>query len=83
MKNQKIPETDSIRELARFWDSHDLTDFEAQLEEMTEPLFERKSTLEIHLLPQEAQSLKELARSKGKTYDDLLRQWVLEKIGIH
>ena len=37
MIHSKIPETDSIRELASFWDTHDLTDFEDQLEEVTEP----------------------------------------------
>lgn len=38
-----LPRTDSIRELADFWDAHDLTDFSDQLEEVAEPLFERKS----------------------------------------
>jgi hypothetical protein len=42
MKTQIIPNSDSIHELAQFWDSHDLTDFEDQLEEVTEPIFERK-----------------------------------------
>jgi hypothetical protein len=36
----KLPQTDSIEELARFWDTHDLTAFEDQLEEVTEPVFE-------------------------------------------
>lgn len=39
-KIPQIPQTDSIEELARFWDTHDLTDFEAQLEEVTVPIFE-------------------------------------------
>ena len=38
-----IPQSDSIEELAQFWDTHDLTDFEDDLEEMAEPLFARKS----------------------------------------
>jgi hypothetical protein len=38
VKTPKLPQTDSIEELARFWDSHDLTDFEDQLEEVTEPV---------------------------------------------
>jgi hypothetical protein len=42
MKARKIPKTDSIEELARFWDTHDLTDFEDQLEDISEPVFERK-----------------------------------------
>jgi hypothetical protein len=36
MKARKIPKTDSIEELARFWDTHDLTDFEDQLEDVSE-----------------------------------------------
>ena len=41
MKRVNIPQTDSIEELARFWDTHDLTEFEDQLEEVSEPVFER------------------------------------------
>ena len=39
MKTQRLPQTDSIQELAHFWDTHDLTDFEDELEEVTEPIF--------------------------------------------
>lgn len=38
----QVPTTDSVRELASFWDTHDLTDFEDELEEATGPVFERK-----------------------------------------
>ena len=41
MKTSKLPRTDSIQELARFWDTHDLTDFDDELEEVTEPVFVR------------------------------------------
>ena len=41
MKYQGIPNTDSIEELAQFWDNHDLTDFEGQLEEVRRPVFRR------------------------------------------
>ena len=40
MKTQRLPQTNSIQELAQFWDTHDLTDFEDGLEEVTEPVFE-------------------------------------------
>ena len=39
MKQQRVPQTDSIQELAHFWDTHDLTDFEDDLEEVTESVF--------------------------------------------
>jgi hypothetical protein len=43
MKAQRFPQTDSIRELAQFWDTHDLTDFEDELEEVSESVFEPAS----------------------------------------
>ena len=47
MKNKKIPQTDSIEELAQFWDLHDLTDFEDELEEIDEPVFQHTGTIPL------------------------------------
>jgi hypothetical protein len=38
--NDKLPQTDSIQELTKFWDRHDLTDFEDELEEVSDPVFD-------------------------------------------
>ena len=82
MRRQKLPNTDSIEELAKFWDSHDLTDFEEDLEEAGEPVFVRAkgTSLSIDLQPAEAQHLKEIARSKGVKETTVLRQWILERL---
>lgn len=82
MKKIKIPQTDSIEELARFWDSHDLTEFEDQLEEVTEPVFERKSeaVITLHLQPQEIAAVKRAAQARGMAEATLLREWVREKL---
>jgi predicted DNA binding CopG/RHH family protein len=80
MNSRKIPQADSIEELARFWDTHDLTDFEDQLEEVTEPVFERGTVVKIHLQPKEVEAVKEIAKSKGVGSTDLIREWILEKI---
>ena len=82
MKRQKLPTTDSIEELARFWDTHDLTDFEEDLEEAAEPVFVRANgtSLSIELQPMEAQRLKKIARSKGIKETTVLRQWILERL---
>ncbi len=79
---KKIPDTDSIQELAQFWDTHDLTDFEDQLEEVTEPVFERETVVEIHLQPQEVEAVKKIAQSKGISYADLIREWILERVQV-
>jgi hypothetical protein len=82
MKTRKLFQTDSIEELAKFWDIHDLTDFEDQLEAVTELVFERKpeTVMKIHLQPQEAERVKRIAESKGVDQEALIREWVLEKL---
>ena len=82
MKTSKIPQTDSIQELARFWDSHDLTDFKDQLEEVTDAIFERipDSVMTIHLQPKELEAVRRIAKSKGVDQSALLREWVIEKL---
>ena len=83
MKTQKIPETDSIEELARFWDTHDLADFEGQLEEVCEPVFERQTVMKVQLAPQEADAIEQIAKSKGVGSAALIKEWLLEKIRTH
>ncbi|HEV3021112.1 MAG TPA: hypothetical protein VGX76_01540, partial [Pirellulales bacterium] len=39
----------SIQELARFWDTHDLIDFDDELEEVTERVFDREQAITLRL----------------------------------
>lgn len=80
MNRTKIPQTDSIQELAHFWDTHDLTDFEDELEEVTEPVFELPTQLLVPLNPKELEVLSTLAKSRDTSPVDLIREWVLEHI---
>lgn len=47
MKKPTLPKTDLIHKLAAFWDTHDLTDFEDELEDVAEPVFVRGGTIEV------------------------------------
>jgi hypothetical protein len=49
MKTEHLPKNDSIQELAQFWDSHDLTAFQDELEEVTEPIFELAKLIPLTL----------------------------------
>jgi len=82
VRRPRLPNTDSIEELATFWDTHDLTDFEEHLEEAGEPVFVRTkgTSLSIELDPTEAQHLKKIARSKGVKEATVLRQWIVERL---
>lgn len=80
MNGNKLPKLDSVEELARFWDTHDLTDFEDKLEVVEEPVFERGTAVTNRLQPEEAEAVKEIAASKGLHDTDLIHQWVREKL---
>jgi predicted DNA binding CopG/RHH family protein len=84
MKEQGIPQTDSIAALAHFWDPHDLTDFEDELEEVVEPVFERapEATVTIRFPRQEMEAIMRLAKARGIGHRTLIRQWVREKLQV-
>ncbi len=84
MKQTTIPQTDSIEELAKFWETHDVTDFEDELEEVTEPIFERSRELgvKVHLKRQELERVQRIAKAKGLDDASLIREWVLERLQV-
>ncbi|MBM4036381.1 MAG: hypothetical protein FJ291_31990 [Planctomycetes bacterium] len=79
----KIPRFDSIEQLAHFWDTHDLTDYEAELEEVEEPVFDADAepVVRIRLRREQAQALARRARAAGVPQADLVRAWIAEKLG--
>ena len=85
IRRQRLPCTDSVEELAGFWDHHDLTEFEHALEEVGEPVFVRAkgASVSIELGPAEAQQLKKIARSRGVRETTVLRQWIRERLQEH
>ena len=83
MNTQKIPSKAFIKRLADFWDSHDLSDFEDQLEEVTEPLFERRTeAILVPFDPKEVQAVKRIAKSQGVADAALIRGWVVERLQL-
>lgn len=80
MNRPKLPQTDSIQELAQFWDTHDLADFDDELEEVVEPVFRRERVVAVSLPAEEADTLRRLAESKGVESSDLIREWVIERV---
>jgi len=82
MKRLKLPHSDSIEELARFWDTHDLTEFAEELEEVTESVFVRPpdTVIPVSLRPQELEALRRVARARGVAEAALVQEWVVEKL---
>jgi hypothetical protein len=83
MKKNNLPKTDSIQKLAEFWDSHDLTDFEDDLEDVAKPVFVRGvrvAEIKIPLKSGEAKAVERIAQAKGLSREELVRGWVLKQI---
>ncbi len=80
MKKSKLPKIDSIEKLAEFWDTHDLADFEDELEEVAEPVFVPGRAIKVHLKSGEAEAVRQMAQAKGVSPPELIRVWVLEEI---
>jgi len=85
---KKLPVFKSLEEEARFWDTHDVTQYWDQLEEVDEvielaPALARriqermkKRLLAIRLEEWQISRAKEIARKKGVPYQQLLRHWI-------
>ena len=80
MTAPQMPRTDSIKELADFWDTHDLTDFEDHLEEVSEVVFRRGSAVVVELPAQEVQAVQKMAQAQGVSEAELIHKWVTEKL---
>ncbi len=76
----KLPQTDSIEKMAEFWDSHDVTDFEEELEEVADPVFQSKTVVKVPLDARQAELARQLADAKGITLPNLIQQWVRDRV---
>jgi hypothetical protein len=79
MKKSTLPETDSIAELAAYWDTHDLTDHEDELEEVANP-FETQTVIQISLDAAQTASAQRIADLRGMTLPTLIELWVGEHL---
>lgn len=85
MKNKQltIPKFSSLAEEARFWDTHDATDYFGEMKDVRVK-FTLKSpkaeSVTIRLQPEVKRSLVKIANQQGISYSTLLRMWVIEKL---
>ena len=80
MKKMRIPKTDSIKALARFFDTHDMGDFESELVEVTEPVFIPRNAFLVRLEPRQAAAVKKLAKAEGVSAEELVHGWVVQHL---
>ena len=82
-KTSRIPKFKTYEEEALFWDTHNVTDFEDETEDV-EIIFElkkpRDETLIVRLQKDFKDRLEKAARSKGLNVSTLARMWLMEKL---
>lgn len=81
----KIPKFNIIAEEAKFWDTHDVTDFLDELK-FTDTKFVKKprqmknDTITIRVEPQIKLQLEALSVNYGVNISTLSRMWIMEKL---
>jgi len=83
MENQiNIPEFKTIEDMANFWDSHDITDFEGELKEVQKPVFKLVPgrVISIMLAPGQYKELKNIADQKNVSASSLVNKWIVKHI---
>jgi hypothetical protein len=79
MQVTSISKARSIAEIAAFWDTHDLTDFEDQTHEVEiEVRLPRRR--KVTLAPELADRLADRARRDGVSIETLVNLWVGERL---
>jgi len=76
----KIPEFESIREEAEFWDTHDTTEFLDEFEEADDLVFVRPEmqVISLRLEREFVDRLKAYAQEIGVPYTTLIRMWIIK-----
>ena len=89
---RRVPDLPQERDAARFWSSHDMTDFTGDLKDLDEALAldprlaarirerMRKRLVSIRLEEWQIERAKALAKTKGVPYQRLLRDWIARGI---
>lgn len=82
-KKSRIPEFKTYKEEAHFWDTHSITDFEDETEDV-DIVFDldkpRDETLVVRLQKDLKEKLEKIARNRGLNLSTLARMWLIEKL---
>ncbi len=80
-KTSRIPEFSSYEEEAKFWDTHDTTDFEEEFKPVRVRVAKKLSEpIAVRLDTETLKVLRERARQLGIGPTTLIRMWVLERL---
>lgn len=81
-KQMNIPEFTTLREMAEFWDTHDITEFEDELVEVKEPIFKHLGhrVITVILDDDHYTLLKKIADQERLNTASLVNEWIVKLI---
>jgi len=79
-KREKIPEFDSLNEMANFWDDHNFVDFEDEFEAAPDVKIDIKNRRYLPISLKMYEKMERIAHQKGMSVERLIRTWVAEKL---
>lgn len=80
-KTKKIPDFKNRQEMAKFWDTHDFTDYKEGFKPVKARFAKKLSEgITIRLDSQTLSELRDRAHSKGVGPTTLARMWVIEQL---
>ena len=80
---RRIPAFSSVEEEAAFWDSHDVTEFEDELQVVTDVKFvpsDPSRTLTVRLVREAMEALRHEARHRGVDPATLAGDWIRDRL---
>jgi len=83
MKKSKIPKFKNYKEEAKFWDTHDVTEFLDELKPVKaiyEPKVKKEETMTLRFTPDVKKMVTSIARCYDISPSALVRMWVVEKV---
>lgn len=77
----RIPEFKNRQEMAKWWDSHDLADYQDEFKTIKAKFSKNlSSTLNVRLEPKTIEKIRQQAHKKGLGPTTLARMWILEHL---
>lgn len=83
MKTKKIPQFKSIREEAVFWDTHAITDYWGNMEEVEIefiPQTKKAESVTIRLEPELKKRLEKAAKNNRVSLSTIARLWLIDRL---
>lgn len=83
MKKKKIPKFKNIAEEAKFWDTHDVTDYLGEMKFVDVefvPRVKKEKVLTIRIESKLKDDAEKIARHHGLSLSSLMRMWFIEKL---